>query len=122
MSDRVARAALALVAAAIAACADSSAVGGGPHPREFTGRWVRLREDRTWGDTMEFAADGSLHGSAGYPIPPSLRWEVKRDSSGAAQYCANQGTEGFCRTYRFSGDTLEMVGGPQGNTLFRRVH
>jgi hypothetical protein len=82
---------------------------------------VRLREDRTWGDTMEFAADGRLHGSVGYPVPPSLTWEVKRDSSGTAEYCAMQGSEGFCRPYRFSGDTLEMIGGSRGNTLFRRV-
>ena len=70
---------------------------------------------------MTFAPDGRLHGSVGYPVPPSLTWEVKRDSTGTAQYCAMQGSEGFCRSYRIAGDTLEMIGGARGSTLFRRV-
>lgn len=113
--------AVSTVAGTMAACADSSGQDASPHPANLTGRWVRLKEDQSWGDTMEFAPDGKLHGSVGYPVPPSLTWEVKRDSSGTAQYCAMQGSEGFCRTYRLSGDTLEMIGGARGNTLFRRV-
>jgi hypothetical protein len=37
------------------------------------------------------------------------------------QYCAAQGPNGFCRTFTINGDTLRMIGGPQGNTTFRRV-
>jgi hypothetical protein len=102
-----------------AACADSARDSA--HPAELVGRWVRLRPDRSWGDTMEFRPDGSLLGSAGYPVPPTLRWEVKRSAGGVRQYCAAQGENGFCRDYHISGDTLEMLGGPQGNTTFRRV-
>jgi hypothetical protein len=91
------------------------------HPTEFAGRWLRLRQDQTWGDTMEFVADGSIKGSATYPVPPTLHWEVKRDAGGTPQYCALQGTMGFCRNFRFSGDTLQLLGGAQGTTTFRRV-
>jgi hypothetical protein len=104
----------------IAGCADS-AQGDAAHPANLTGRWLRLREDGTWGDTMQFKPDGSLAGSTGYPIPPTLRWEVKRDAKGTAQYCAAQGNDGFCRDYRISGDTLVMIGGSHGSTTFRRV-
>ena len=105
---------------AATACADSSR-GDGAHPADLTGRWLRLRQDGSWGDTMQFNPDGTLGGSTGYPVPLTLRWEVKRDAHGAAQYCAMQGNDGFCRDFRLRGDTLEMFGGPQGNTTFRRV-
>ena len=101
-------------------CADS-ARGDAAHPDYLTGRWLRLRPDGTWGDTMDFRPDGALLGSAGYPVPPTLRWEVKPDAKGTPQYCAAQGPNGFCRSFRIAGDTLEMIGGPQGNTTFRRV-
>ena len=115
----LAAAAAALLVAGAAACADAS--GDSAHPAELVGRWVRLRPDRTWGDTMEFRPDGTLLGSAGYPVPPTLHWQVKKNADGVRQYCAAQGENGFCRDYHVSGDTLEMVGGPQGNTTFRRV-
>ena len=108
------------VALAITACTGSDDANS-PHPSSLLGRWVRLREDQSWGDTMEFKPDGSLGGSVGYKIPPSLRWEIKRDVNGKAQYCATQADIGFCRDYRLSGDTLEMIGGPRGKTIFRRV-
>ena len=103
----------------ITACTRSA--DNSPHPANLLGRWVRLREDQSWGDTMEFKSDGSLGGSTGYKIPPTLRWEIKRDANGKAQYCATQTDMGFCRDYRLSGDTLEMLGGPRGKTIFRRV-
>jgi hypothetical protein len=106
--------------AVVAGCSDSIRTDSA-HPTAFVGHWVRLREDGTWGDTMEFRPDGSTRGSAGYPVPPSLRWEIKRDAKGVAQYCAAESVSGFCRNYRLSGDTLEMFGGPRGNTTFRRV-
>ena len=110
-----------LFALGAVACADA-AQDNSPHPSVFVDRWVRLKEDNTWGDTMEFRADGTLGGSAGYQVPPNLRWEIKRDATGRAQYCATQLGAGFCRDYSIRGDTLFMLGGPQGNTTFRRVH
>ena len=103
-----------------AACADS-AQRDPAHPDYLTGRWLRLRPDNSWGDTMTFSADGTLRGSQGYPVPPSLRWDVKLDANGKPQYCAAQGPNGFCRDFTMSGDTLRLFGGPQGNTTFRRV-
>ena len=108
------------IATAFAACADS-ARHDPSHPDYLTGRWLRLRPDNSWGDTMTFSPDGALIGSEGYPVPPSLRWEVKKDAHGTLQYCAAQGPNGFCRDFSISGDTLRMLGGPQGNTTFRRV-
>jgi hypothetical protein len=116
----VARVAVIVVVLSISACTKSEDANS-PHPTIFLGRWVRQREDKSWGDTMEFRQDGSMRGSAGYPIPPTLRWEIKRNPAGTAQYCAAQGSIGFCRDYRLSGDTLEMFGGPRGNTIFRRA-
>ena len=104
----------------LAACSDS-AQRDPAHPDYLAGRWVRLRPDNSWGDTMTFSPDGTLLGSQGYPVPPSLRWEVKKDANGTPQYCAAQGPNGFCRDFSISGDTLRMIGGPQGNTTFRRV-
>ena len=93
------------------------------HPRDLTGRWVRLRDDHTWGDTMEFRADGSLAGSTGYSIPKVLTWRIERaPNGGPARYCTKFGTvDGFCREYRLNGDTLELLGGTHGSTFFRRV-
>lgn len=114
-------AAISLVAViAVAGCADA-AQRDPAHPDFLAGRWLRLAPDGSWGDTMTFSPDGSLLGSQGYPVPPSLRWEVKPDANGVPQYCAAQGPNGFCRSFRISGDTLRMFGGPQGTTTFRRV-
>jgi len=104
----------------LAACADS-AQRDPAHPDYLTGRWLRLRADNTWGDTMTFSPDGALLGSQGYAVPPSLHWVVKADAKGKLQYCAAQGADGFCRDFRIAGDTLELLGGPQGNSIFRRV-
>ena len=72
---------------------------------------------------MEFRADGSLAGSTGYNVPKILTWRIERDTNGgASQYCASFGkSPGFCRAYRLNGDTLELLGGPRGTTVFRRV-
>ena len=64
-----------LVAAGSTACADA-AQRDAPHPEYLTGRWIRLRPDNSWGDTMTFSPDGTLLGSQGYPVPPSLRWDT----------------------------------------------
>jgi hypothetical protein len=114
------RVVLTVLSVLLIACSDT-AQGSAAHPANLVGRWVRWREDQTWGDTMEFRPDGTLRGSTGYPIPPTLTWEVKRAANGDMQYCASQANTGFCRNYHFSGDTLFMVGGPRGDTKFRRV-
>ncbi len=113
---------LAILTAMLAAtaCADSGRETS-PHPANLTGRWVRLKQDHTWGDTMEFMPDGAIHGSATYPVPSNLRWEIRYDSVAGPQYCALQIDAGFCRPYHLQGDTLRMIGGPQGDTQFRRV-
>jgi hypothetical protein len=94
------------------------------HPRDLTGRWVRLREDSTWGDTMDFRTDGALTGSAGYAVSKVLTWRVQPDPNGGPlQYCASlANVTGFCRAFRLHGDTLELLGGTRGPTFFRRVH
>lgn len=114
------RVSLTLVAVLLTGCADA-VEGSAAHPANLVGRWVRWREDQTWGDTMEFRPNGSIGGSAGYPVPPNLRWEVKRAANGDMQYCALQIDAGFCRNYRLTRDTLFMFGGPRGDTKFRRV-
>lgn len=111
----------ALVAMLVALGCFGAAHDKSPHPGNLVGRWVRLREDQTWGDTMQFVADGSLRGSSGYATPPNLTWEVRHYATGKSQYCALQTNVGFCRDFRLAGDTLYMFGGPQGNTTFRRV-
>ena len=115
-----------LAFAALLAAACSDAAGRAPvtpHPAQLVGRWVRLREDSTWGDTMSFMPDGTLRGSVGYEVPPGLTWRVERDSitGGPPRYCATQWGRGFCRPYRLTHDTLELLDGTRGPTLFRRV-
>jgi hypothetical protein len=104
----------------LTACTDS-AQRDPAHPDDLTGRWIRLRPDNSSGATMTFSRDGTLLGSQSYPVPPNLHWEVKADPKGKPQYCAEEGSNGFCRYFRLAGDTLELFGGPQGNTTFRRV-
>jgi hypothetical protein len=109
-----------LAAIAVAGCADS-AQGDPAHPSVLAGRWLRLRADGSWGDTMTFSPDGTLLGSQGYPVPQSLHWNVKPGPKGVPQYCADESGNGFCRDYEILGDTLRMFGGPLGTTTFRRV-
>lgn len=112
----------ALAVLALAACAaDPVPHDDGPNPAGFVGRWVRFRPDGQWGDTMRFHADGAISGSAGYPVPANLRWEVRRDSVAGAQFCAGVSGDGFCRGYRLAPDSLLLLGGPNGDTRFRRV-
>lgn len=109
-----------LLVIAVAAC---SVHRDPAHPRDLTGRWVRLREDGTWGDTMDFRSDGSLAGSAGYRVPKVLSWRVQPAAAGAPpQYCASfANVPAFCRAFRLRGDTLELLDGSHGPTFFRRV-
>ena len=109
------------VAVGTAACGDRQEEDSGPHPAALAGRWVRLREGGTWGDTMEFRPDGTVRGSAGYAVPTGLKWEVTRDSATGPRFCVAVSGSGFCRPYRLADGELEMIGGPNGNTRFRRV-
>jgi hypothetical protein len=73
---------------------------------------------------MTFRPDGGVGGSVGYSAPPGLHWHVERDSAGRPQFCAmvaNDGSDGFCRDYHLDRGRLELVGGPVGRTIFRRV-
>lgn len=113
--------ALAVAVVAVVACADGAPEDEGPHPEALAGRWVRLRPDGRWGDTMEFRPDGEVRGSVGYAVPAGLRWEVRRDSVAGAQYCSAVAGMGFCRPYRLANGELQLLGGPNGDTRFRRV-
>lgn len=82
---------------------------------------MRLREDGTWGDTLEYLADGRVLGSTGHPVPASARWGVRDGPAGGRQFCAADGKEGGCTTFRVEGATMVSDGGPYGPTYFRRV-
>ena len=90
------------------------------HPPALIGRWVRLRDDRTWGDTLAFQGDGSVGGSRGHNVPPGSTWSVREGD--VSQFCARDPREGgYCRTFQLSGDTLFLDNGPNPRTVFRRV-
>ena len=110
------------LASLVAACARGAAPEHPlDHPREFVGRWVRLRDDRSWGDTLEYLADGRVLGSVGHPVPASARWGVRRAPRRQPEFCAADEREGYCQTYRFEGQTLVLGGGPNGPSYFRRA-
>ena len=99
---------------------DSNLEGEMTRPTELVGRWVRMREDRTWGDTLEYLADGHVAGSQGHAGPPSARWGVK--AGPPRQACFWDASEGgMCRTFELRGDTLSLDSGPSAPTIFRRV-
>lgn len=116
-------AALLVVAIALAACGDAGGRAPDPRPEALVGRWVRLRADSTWGDTMTFRADGALLGSTGYVVPTGLRWRVNPDTLGGPHFCARASADyGFCRPYELRDGSLVLLGGgPNGPTHFRRV-
>lgn len=102
--------------------ADSGAGAGqrDTHPPAFVGRWVRLREDRTWGDTLELRRDGSVAGSQGHAVPPGSSWSIREGA--VSQFCARDPREGgYCQTFQLQGDTLRLDNGPNPQTVFRRV-
>ena len=100
--------------------ADSTVGGSNQRPMELSARWVRLRADGTWGDTLDYRADGHVIGSQGHPVPTSARWGVRVGPP--RQICFGDATEGgMCRTYELRGDTLVLDSGPSAPTLYRRV-
>jgi hypothetical protein len=90
------------------------------HPAELSGRWIRLRPDGSWGDTLEFLADGRVHGSVGNPVPESARWSVVRSRVTGEAFCAVDARDRGCRQFRVEGDTM-VLGGLTDATYFRRV-
>jgi len=90
------------------------------HPSELLGRWVRLRADSTWGDTLDFTKDGRILGSVGHTMPEDSHWGVRPGSLGSHLLCAQVEKEAYCQTYRFEGAVMVLGGGPSGPTYFRR--
>jgi hypothetical protein len=119
---RMLRAGWALLAAAIIGCTPSEPGRTNySQPQELIGRWIRLRENGTWGDTLVYLEDGRVLGSQGHPVPKSARWRVKDAGGASPQFCAMDEREGYCQSFRVSADTLVLGGGPYGVTVFRRV-
>src|SRR4051812_30180768 len=71
---------------------------------EFVGQWVRLREDSTWGDTLNYLQNGRVLGSTGHDVPQSAQWGVRDGPSGTREFCAADEREGYCETFRFEGE------------------
>ena len=90
------------------------------HPTEFVGRWVRQRDDKSWGDTLDLRSDGSVGGSSHNPVPASAKWGVKQTAL-ASEFCAVDAKEGSCQTFQFVDSLLVVGGGPNGKSIFRRV-
>jgi hypothetical protein len=91
-------------------------------PSELVGRWVRLREDSTWGDTLQYLSDGRVLGSSGHSVPSSARWGVRAGLAGTKEFCAADEKEGYCQTFHLEDSVMVVDGGPSGSTYFRRAH
>jgi hypothetical protein len=89
------------------------------HPAGLTGTWTRLRADNTWGDTLEYLADGSERGSSTNPIPDSTTWAVVRWKN-IEEFCTTHVKAISCEQFRLEGDTL-VFGDIRKSTFFRRV-
>jgi hypothetical protein len=89
------------------------------HPAELTGKWARLRADNSWGDTLEYLADGSVRGSSTNPVPDSTTWGVVRVRS-IEGFCTTKTKKISCQQFRLEGDTL-VFGDIANPTFFRRA-
>lgn len=108
-----------LSALLLGACAKPPARTPLEHPKELVGRWVRAREDSTWGDTLTYLGDGSVLGSTGHSVPAGAWWGVRGAS--IREFCAGDPSVTYCQTFRLEGDRMVVGGGPSGATIFRRV-
>ncbi|HKN67028.1 MAG TPA: hypothetical protein VJW73_12175, partial [Gemmatimonadaceae bacterium] len=108
---------------AAAGCAGKADTAQAPltHPAELVGRWVRFREDSTWGDTLQYLADGRVLGSEGHAVPAEARWGVKPGPLGSQEFCAADDREGYCQTFHFQDSVMVVGGGPEGPSYFRRA-
>jgi hypothetical protein len=91
------------------------------HPAELVGRWVRLRADSSWGDTLEYLPNGQVRGSAGHAVPPGARWGTRAGPLKSREFCAGDEQNAYCQTYRLAGSIMILGGGPPGPTYFRRA-
>lgn len=114
---------LSCVLTSLAACQRAPETAKAPltQPASLVGRWVRLRDDGTWGDTLDYRPDGRVLGSQGHEVPPSARWGVRPGPLGSQELCAADATVAYCQTFRFVADTMLLGGGPRGPTRFRRA-
>ena len=103
----------------VGACTQPPARTPLEHPKELVGRWVRAREDSTWGDTLTYVGDGSVIGSTGHAVPGGAWWGVQGTS--VREFCAGDPSVTYCQTFRLEGDRMILGGGPNGATVFRRV-
>jgi hypothetical protein len=108
-----------LIALALPGCTRSPSKTGPEHPASLVGRWVRLREDQTWGDTLVYLPTGQVLGSTGHQVPDSARWWVETRATGRL-FCAADAEQGYCQSFHLVGDEL-LLTTPAGATTFRRV-
>ena len=90
-------------------------------PPELTGAWVRLRADGTWGDTLQYLADGRVLGSTGHPVPATAQWSVIRSKVAGEAFCGWNAKDRDCQPYRLEGDTLVVGYIQQSPTYLRRA-
>ena len=108
----------ATAACTVAACAGMEA--DLVHPAELAGKWVQLRSDGSWGDTVEYVADGRVVGSVGRPVSVTERWVVVRSKVAGEGLCVGDPMKPACQPFRLDGDTLTR--GPfEHPTYFRRA-
>jgi hypothetical protein len=107
-------------ACAAIGCA-GDALGVKMHPGALVGRWERQISEKTWGDTLDFRADGTIGGVVSNPVPATARWYVQRNALGTETFCAINKEESSCQTFAISGDLLTLRSGPTKLTTFRRV-
>ena len=78
------RAVVAVSSLLLGACAQPPARTSLEHPKELVGRWVRAREDSTWGDTLTYVGDGSVLGSTGHAVPAGAWWVYEERAPGSS--------------------------------------
>lgn len=77
-------------------------------PAELSGRWVRLQQDGTWGDTLTYLADGQMVGSTSHAVAAGARWSVLRSRRAGEAFCTMDSTVRTCQPFRIEGDTLVL--------------
>lgn len=94
-------------------------------PAELTGKWVKLRTDGTWGDTVEYLADGRVVAGLGTVLRRGARWSVVRSRSAGQALCTSDSASttrsvSCPQLLRIEGDTI-LVGVSTSPSYFRRV-
>jgi hypothetical protein len=91
------------------------------NPSEFVGRWERQIDPETWGDTLDFRADGTVRGVESNPVPASARWYVSQNTSGGRTFCVGDDKVSSCKSFEMSNGILTVSGGPNQPSVFRRI-